>query len=108
VQLVLMMKRKHLPEQDSRPVRTCLGCGEKTSKKRLLRFVAGQNGLVELDLKGILPGRGIYCCPNYSCLSGFMKKSGKMLRALRITRIDCSSILPLVEKYRMDIADCSN
>ena len=99
------MKRQLLPEQASGPVRTCLGCGEKLFKQRMLRFVAGQGGLVGVDWKRCLPGRGVYCCSDYKCLESFVKKKGKILRALRISKIDYSSVLSLVDEYRLNIAD---
>ena len=102
------MMRKLLPEQAEGPVRTCLGCGAKLLKKKLLRFVADRNGLVVLDQQNRLPGRGAYCCSDYKCLTVFVKKKGKLLRALRMTKIDCSSVLRLVDECRLDIADRSN
>lgn len=98
----------YLSEGKGKPVRTCLACGEKIRQERLLRFAAGQDGLVMLDAKGRLAGPGVYCCPNYRCLAVFVKKSGKILRALRKTKIDCSAIFSLVEKYRLAKGDCSN
>ncbi len=102
------MKRKLLPEQAGGPVRTCLGCGKRLLQKELLRFVADRNGLVEVDQEKYLPGRGAYCCPDYSCLSSFMKKKGRLLRALRITKIDCSSVMRLLDEFQLDVTDCSN
>ena len=102
------MKRNLLPEQAGGPVRTCLGCGKRLLKNKMLRFVADRNGRVEVDQKSCLPGRGVYSCPDYRCLSSFMKKKGRLLRALRITKIDCSSVMRLLDEFQLDVTDCSN
>lgn len=104
----LAMKRNLLPEQTGGPVRTCLGCGKKLLQNKMLRFVADRNGVLEVDLKKSLPGRGVYCCSDYRCLFRFMKKKGRLLRALRITKIDCSSVIRLLDEFQVDVADCSN
>ena len=105
---VLQMMGKPLPEQAGGPVRTCLGCGAKLLKERLLRFVADRNGLVVLDQDKSLSGRGAYCCPDYKCLTVFVKKKGKLLRALRMTKLDCGAVVRLVDECRLDIASRSN
>lgn len=74
----------------------------------MFRFVANQGGLLVVDVKGCLPGRGAYCCSDDKCLANFIKKKGKLLRALRITKIDSSSVLRLVDECRLDIAGYSN
>lgn len=57
-----------------RPQRSCLGCGATREKGELLRFVLGPAGLLTPDLKGKLPGRGAYVCPQRSCLGLAVKK----------------------------------
>jgi len=37
-------------------------------KRSLLRVVKSPEGVVSLDFKGKLPGRGAYVCPNSECL----------------------------------------
>ena len=46
------------------PVRTCAGCGRKTPKGELLRFVA-RDGQLVADPAG--PGRGVYTCRRLAC-----------------------------------------
>jgi len=106
--LARLMKRNLLPDQASGPVRTCLGCGGRFSKKTMFRFVADHNGHLVVDKKMCLPGRGAYCCLDDKCLSSFLKKKGKLLRALRNTKIDLSSVLRLVDDCRLDITGGSN
>ncbi|TVM34271.1 YlxR family protein [Oceanidesulfovibrio marinus] len=50
------------------PERTCTVCRAKRPKSELLRFVAGEDGLVP-DPKQILPGRGCYVCLHGECKS---------------------------------------
>lgn len=44
-------------------LRTCLVTGEELPKEQLLRFVASPEGRVVVDVKGNLPGRGMWLKP---------------------------------------------
>ena len=59
------------------PMRQCVGCREMKPKKELIRVVRSPEGTVSLDLKGKLPGRGAYVCPDPECL-----KKARKSRAL--------------------------
>ena len=50
------------------PIRRCVGCGEGTPKKELVRVVRSAAGEVNLDLTGRMPGRGAYLCRDTECL----------------------------------------
>lgn len=63
------------------PERTCLGGGGTQPQDALLRFVAGPDGLVHLDLTGKLPGRGAYVTPTPECLQEAIKRKA-LSRAL--------------------------
>ena len=56
---------------DSRvePQRRCIVSGEVRPKGELLRFVAGPDGKVVLDLSGKLPGRGLWIVPREDILA---------------------------------------
>jgi uncharacterized protein len=58
----------------NKPQRSCLGCGATRDKGDLLRFVLSPDGCLTPDLKGKLPGRGAYICPQRSCLGLTIKK----------------------------------
>ena len=45
------------------PVRRCLVTGELRPKPELLRFVVGPEGSLVADVKGSLPGRGLWLLP---------------------------------------------
>ena len=56
------------------PQRSCLGCRVTRDKGELLRFVLAPDGTLTPDLKGKLPGRGAYICPNRTCLGEAIRK----------------------------------
>ena len=55
------------------PLRTCMGCNEKKSKKELIRIVKNKEGLVSVDKTGKADGRGAYICDNIECLDKIIK-----------------------------------
>lgn len=55
--------------QKARPIRTCVGCGEKKDKSTLMRVVRSTQGDVFLDISGRANGRGVYLCRSSECLS---------------------------------------
>ncbi len=54
--------------QKARPIRTCVGCGEKKDKSTLIRIVRSTEGDVFPDESGRANGRGVYLCRNMECL----------------------------------------
>lgn len=64
------------------PLRTCLGCGQKADKALLVRLAVSAGALV-VDGKGILPGRGAYCCRKVECYRRLVKQRKKLAWALR-------------------------
>ena len=58
------------------PMRQCVGCREMKPKKELIRVVRSPEGVVSLDFKGKLPGRGAYVCPDPACLAKARKSKG--------------------------------
>jgi predicted RNA-binding protein YlxR (DUF448 family) len=65
----------------SAPVRTCIGCRERTEKSELLRIVTRDGGIA-IDHRQILPGRGAYLHPRPTCLEQALKRRS-LGRALR-------------------------
>lgn len=57
-----MQKVKKIPQ------RQCVGCREMKDKKALIRVVKSPEGVISLDEKGRMPGRGAYVCPDVECL----------------------------------------
>jgi len=64
------------------PIRTCICCGTKRSKKDLTRLALTAGGVIVQDIRGQRKGRGAYICTDKSCLMAL--KTGKRLnRAFR-------------------------
>jgi len=66
----------------SRPVRICTGCGERKEKAEMVRIVADPSGSLIPDLKGSLPGRGAYVCPDASCI--LKASAGRLAASLKV------------------------
>ena len=65
---------KESAEKRKRP-RTCVGCGEESPKRTLLRVVRTSDGEVLFDSTGRAPGRGAYVCMRRSCVLAAKKKN---------------------------------
>ena len=63
------------------PVRMCVGCRERASKRELIRIVRTPDGQIVADATGKTPGRGAYICRKASCLAK-ARKSRALERAL--------------------------
>ena len=50
------------------PVRTCIGCKCKKSKKEMIRIIRTPDAKIEIDRTGKKSGRGAYICGNVNCL----------------------------------------
>ena len=57
-----------MPKVRRIPQRQCVGCREMKDKKALIRVVKSPEGVISLDEKGRMPGRGAYVCPDVECL----------------------------------------
>lgn len=64
------------------PLRQCLGCGERKTKKELIRVIRSPEGEIELDFTGRKNGRGAYLCNCAGCLQKARKKN-TLARALK-------------------------
>lgn len=58
------------------PERQCCACRQTRPQAELLRFVCGPEGRAVLDLRGKLPGRGAYLCPDRDCLHKGLQPKG--------------------------------
>jgi predicted RNA-binding protein YlxR (DUF448 family) len=77
--------------RQSGPVRTCVGCRERSAKSTLLRVVADGDRLVP-DPVGRLPGRGASVHPDPRCVD-LAEKRRAFPRALRLTGpLDLSAV----------------
>jgi predicted RNA-binding protein YlxR (DUF448 family) len=70
------------------PMRTCIVCGARRSKKELIRLAVDEEGQLLRDEFGKRQGRGAYICERKSCQEGLSKnkrvekafKSGKTVQ----------------------------
>ncbi|HLK95494.1 MAG TPA: YlxR family protein [Nocardioidaceae bacterium] len=70
----------------SEPVRTCVGCRERSSLTDLIRIVAVGDGTATVlvpDLRGGAPGRGAHLHPSTECLD-LAERRRAFARALRL------------------------
>jgi uncharacterized protein len=69
------------------PVRTCVGCRQRSVRSELARIVAHSDergSVLVLDTEGRLPGRGAHLHPQVECLDKALRTRG-FARALRLT-----------------------
>src|SRR5215469_3029518 len=78
-----MAVRSELPEPGGFPVRTCVGCKERTAKSSLLRLVVAGGEIVP-DPQARQPGRGAYLHPSLACFE-LAQRRRAFSRALRVT-----------------------
>jgi len=86
---------RHVPE------RTCITCRRKAGKRELVRLVRS-GGIIETDLSGKKPGRGVYLCPSSECWEKGLK-SNRVEYGLR-TKLSMENRLLLLE-YGRNLAE---
>ncbi|MCI9000800.1 MAG: YlxR family protein [Clostridia bacterium] len=57
-----------------------MGCNEKKNKNELIRIVKSNDGQINIDKTGKMPGRGAYICERKECLE-------KAIKTKRIERV---------------------
>ena len=55
------------------PMRKCIGCNEMKEKRELIRVVRNNEGEINIDTTGKLPGRGAYLCKSVACFDSAVK-----------------------------------
>lgn len=89
----------------SRPLRICTGCGERKEKAEMVRIVADPSGFLIPDLKGNLPSRGAYVCPDAGCIS--KASAGRLNASLKADKSSIKGFAKLqdavAESYRRRI-----
>ena len=69
------------------PLRSCVVCGNKTSKDAMVRIVSTPPNKVSIDETGRLSGRGAYVCRQGACGPEGLRR-GRVEHALRTTLSD--------------------
>lgn len=80
------------------PVRTCVGCRTRAPRSALLRVVS-QNGILIVDERAVLPGRGAWMHPSQECMAAALRRRA-FGRALRVsTPVDTQTIEKRLNGY---------
>lgn len=58
------------------PQRQCIGCGEMTHTRDLIRVLKTPDGQITIDATGRKNGRGAYLCPSMDCFKKAVKGKG--------------------------------
>lgn len=82
------------------PQRMCVGCRQMMPKKDLIRVVKSPDGVISVDDRGKMPGRGAYICHNADCLNKAYK--AKLLDKNLDTEISEDVFEMLKEKFNGD------
>ena len=77
------------------PMRQCTGCREMKPKRELVRVVRSPEGVISLDFKGKLPGRGAYVCRDAACLK----------RAVKSRALERAFGVPVPEEIYLQLAE---
>jgi len=67
-----------MSKKDHVPIRMCIGCRKKRKKDEMLRFIRGIDGVVFMNKKKRINGRGFYLCPDLICFKRAQKKERAM------------------------------
>jgi hypothetical protein len=86
--------------------RTCVGCGEESPKRTMLRVVRTPDGVVRLDPTGKAPGRGAYVCAREECVLRARKRDA-LARSLKVP-VERALYESLLEAARRESADGGN
>jgi predicted RNA-binding protein YlxR (DUF448 family) len=91
------------------PIRTCIACGEKAAKEKLLRLVLDNRGNVLPDPKGNRPGRGGYICNTQACRNRLSKHKAlnRVFRTEKQVRFSPGTVPDHHEKNE-DLNHCPN
>lgn len=64
------------------PSRTCIGCRRRYQQRWLVRFAVA-DGVIVVDARQTLPGRGAYLCWRRECAHRVLGDGRRLVRALR-------------------------
>ncbi len=84
------------------PMRKCIGCNEMKEKRELVRIVRNNEGVINVDTVGKMPGRGAYICKSTDCFDAAVK--AKRLERSFKTRIP-DDIYPTLREIISDIQE---
>ena len=68
------------------PMRTCISCGKKREKDKLIRLFLDKEGNLLVDVSGKQFGRGAYICDNTLCREK-LKKNKNLNKRFRTDKV---------------------
>ena len=77
------------------PIRTCISCGLKRAKHELDRLSFDATGLLVIDARGRMHGRGAYLCKAESCREKLLKNRclNRVFRTNRKIKVDLGRLV---------------
>lgn len=66
-----------MPQTKPLPQRTCAACYKKAQKSEFIRIIRTPKKILKIAQSPNEPGRGLYLCPNSTCLEKALKHKGK-------------------------------
>ena len=91
--------------EETGPLRRCVVTGESLPKERLLRFVVSPEGAVVPDVKGSLPGRGIWLSARREAVETAAKKGLFARSARRAVKAPPDLAQKVAALLRADVID---
>jgi predicted RNA-binding protein YlxR (DUF448 family) len=86
-----------------KPVRTCVGCRQRTSQTELLRVVC-VDFRIEPDAKGVLLGRGAWVHPSSNCTKTAIERRA-FARAFRVSvQLETAGLITFIEQAETMLA----
>ena len=93
-------RRRHVP------LRSCVSCRNKNSKRDMLRIVADRNNGVAFDAGGKLSGRGSYVCLTCAAtVGGIRKKRLEHTLRARITDTEWDKVIKELKAHAITPAN---
>jgi predicted RNA-binding protein YlxR (DUF448 family) len=81
------------PAGGAGPVRQCAVSRQRAPRDALVRLVAGPDGQVVVDLRGRLPGRGVWILPDPSVLAALPRRAPALARQLGVAALDADAVV---------------
>jgi predicted RNA-binding protein YlxR (DUF448 family) len=79
------------------PIRTCVGCQQRETQEKLVRWVAEATGRIKLDDHARQPGRGAYTHRTRDCLEAAVRGGFSRSFRRRTQPLDVERLWELVE-----------
>lgn len=75
----------------------CIATREERNPDEMVRLVAGEGGVVEVDYRGKAPGRGAWVTPTRAAIELVESRPGLVAHALEVPSVDVAGLLSRVQ-----------